>query len=56
MKLYKFKSLANFEYVADIIINKRLYAADFTELNDPMEGFLLLMIKKNSLMLLKMKN
>ncbi|RXJ94815.1 hypothetical protein CRV00_05645 [Malaciobacter molluscorum] len=38
MKLYKFKSLANFEFVADILVNKRLYAANFTELNDPMEG------------------
>ena len=38
MKLYKYKSLANFEFVADILINKRLYAAHFEELNDPMEG------------------
>lgn len=38
MKLYKFKSLENFEYVADIIMNKKLYAAEFTELNDPNEG------------------
>ncbi len=38
MKLYKYKSLSNFELVADILINKRLYAAHFEELNDPMEG------------------
>lgn len=38
MKLYKYKSLANFEFVADILLNKRLFAADFKNLNDPMEG------------------
>ena len=38
MKLYKFRSLDNFEFVADILINKKLYAANFLEMNDPMEG------------------
>lgn len=38
MKLYKYKSLADFEFVADILINNQLYASHFTELNDPMEG------------------
>lgn len=38
MKLYKYKPLDNFEFVADILINKRLYAASIYELNDPMEG------------------
>jgi len=38
MKLYKYRSLANFEFTADILINKRLYAAHFKDLNDPMEG------------------
>lgn len=38
MKLYKFRSLQNFEYTADIIINNRLYAADFEKMNDIMEG------------------
>ena len=38
MKLYKFRSLDNFKYTEDIIRNKRLYAADFRKLNDPMEG------------------
>jgi hypothetical protein len=38
MKLYKFKSLRNFQYVADIFCNKRFHTALFTELNDPMEG------------------
>lgn len=38
MKLYKYKSLQNFEHFADIILNKRFYAAQFFELNDPMEG------------------
>lgn len=38
MTLYKFKPLTDFEFVADIIINSRLYSADFRTLNDPMEG------------------
>jgi len=38
MTLYKFKPLTDFEYVADIIIHKRLYSTEFTNLNDPMEG------------------
>ncbi len=38
MKLYKYKSLSNFEFVVDILLNKRLYAAHFEDLNDPMEG------------------
>jgi hypothetical protein len=38
MKLYKYKSLRNFGHVADIICNKRFYAAQYFELNDPMEG------------------
>jgi len=38
MKLYKFKSLDNFQYVADILCNNRFHAAVFNDLNDPMEG------------------
>lgn len=38
MKVYKFRSLENFEYTADILLNKRLFASDFRKLNDPMEG------------------
>lgn len=38
MKAYKYKSLSNFEHVADIFCNKRFYAAQFFDLNDPMEG------------------
>ncbi|MEM5552044.1 hypothetical protein WNY63_15020 [Pseudoalteromonas neustonica] len=39
MQLYKFRSLDNFQFVLDIIVNKRLYAATFDAMNDPMEGF-----------------
>lgn len=39
MKLYKFRSLENFEFIADILINKKLYASKFDKLNDPMEGY-----------------
>ncbi len=38
MKFYRFRSLENFEYTADILLNKRLFASDFRKLNDPMEG------------------
>jgi hypothetical protein len=30
--------LENFEYTLDILLNERLYCADFESLNDPMEG------------------
>ena len=36
--LYKYRSLANWKFVLDILVNGRLYAAPFSELNDPMEG------------------
>lgn len=35
---YKFRSLQNIKYFLDILIGKRLYAARYDELNDPMEG------------------
>lgn len=38
MKLFKYKSLDNLWHVLDIIINKRLYCANWRELNDPLEG------------------
>lgn len=38
MTLYKFKSLDEFEFVADIIMKDRLFSTEFTNLNDPMEG------------------
>ncbi len=38
IKLYKFRSLENLEYTDDIILNNQLYAADFSSMNDPMEG------------------
>lgn len=41
MILYKFRSLSNFEHVADIIQNERLYCPTYEELNDPFEGIFL---------------
>ena len=35
---YKYKSLDNFEFLLDLILKERLYAANYHELNDPMEG------------------
>ena len=36
--LYKYRSLATWAPIIDIIANERLYAAPFEALNDPMEG------------------
>lgn len=38
MKAYKFRSSSNIEFALDIIVNRRLYCADWRRLNDPMEG------------------
>jgi hypothetical protein len=38
MKAYKFKSSSQIDQVLDILLNKRLYCADWQKLNDPMEG------------------
>ncbi|MEJ6078612.1 DUF2971 domain-containing protein [Vibrio sp. 1-Bac 57] len=35
---YKYKSLDNFEFLLDLILKERIYAACQHELNDPMEG------------------
>lgn len=40
MKVYKFRALSDFEFVADIFCNHRFHTAHFRELNDPMEGSL----------------
>ena len=36
--LFKYRSLENWRFLLDILVNKRLYAAPFRDLNDPMEG------------------
>lgn len=36
--LYKYRSNQNFKNFVDIILNNRLYAAEYKSLNDPMEG------------------
>ena len=38
MLLYKYRGLANLQYALDIFVNGRMHAAEFTKLNDPMEG------------------
>lgn len=38
MKLYKFRSFENIEYILDIILEERLYCALHIDLNDPFEG------------------
>jgi hypothetical protein len=37
-RFYKYKTLKNFEFLLDMILKERLYAASYHELNDPMEG------------------
>jgi hypothetical protein len=36
--LYKYRSLRDFKFFVDIILNQRLFAAPYFDLNDPMEG------------------
>jgi len=36
--LYKYRGLDNFKKFVDIILKNRLYAAQYKDLNDPMEG------------------
>lgn len=38
MKAYKFKAAEQIPHAFDIIFNSRLYCADWSNLNDPMEG------------------
>jgi hypothetical protein len=38
MSFYKYRSLQNWQFLLDILLNSRLYAAKFEDLNDPMEG------------------
>ena len=38
---YKYRSLANMKRFIDRLMNRRLYASKYLELNDPMEGFFL---------------
>lgn len=38
MKLYKFRSFDNIEFVKDIFVNERLFCAEYSTLNDPFEG------------------
>jgi len=35
---YKYRSIENWHFLLDIFVNKRLHAAPFASLNDPMEG------------------
>lgn len=37
--LYKYRSLSKIERILEIIIDRRLYGALYTEMNDPMEGY-----------------
>ena len=39
--LIKYRSLKSFKYFADIILNNRLYATSYFNMNDPMEGHFL---------------
>ncbi len=36
--LYKYRGINNFRFFTDIVLNQRLHAAPYFDLNDPMEG------------------
>ncbi len=36
--LYKYRGLSNLQFALDILVNQRLHAARYKDLNDPMEG------------------
>jgi len=36
--LYKYRGIKEFRFFVDIVLKKRLYAASYSDLNDPMEG------------------
>ena len=38
MILYKYRSLTDWKFLIDILMNNQLFAAGFESLNDPMEG------------------
>jgi len=38
MRAYKFRASTNIEFALDILLNRRLFCADWNALNDPMEG------------------
>lgn len=46
--LYKYRGLEPWEFLLDILVNNRLYAAKFTSLNDPMEGIFIYSQDKES--------
>ncbi|MCE2960616.1 MAG: DUF2971 domain-containing protein [Akkermansiaceae bacterium] len=45
MILYKFRSYEQLHYIADILVNERLYCSKLDELNDPFEGHYIFQIK-----------
>ena len=48
MRAFKFRSAQNIEFALDIIINRRLFCADWKNLNDPMEGMFAYSTSSNS--------
>lgn len=45
MILYKFRSYEQLHYIADILVNERLFCSKLDELNDPFEGHYISQIK-----------
>lgn len=48
MKLYKFRGLQGFDRTLDIILNERIYCAEYKDLNDPFEGMLNMIVERGS--------
>ena len=50
MKLYKYRSFSNMEFVLDILLNQRLHCSRYDKLNDPFEGIFLNVIRASELL------
>lgn len=50
MKLYKFRSLNNPKFAFDILINSRLYCANYESLNDPFEGEFITIVRSSQML------
>ena len=42
--LYKYRGIQNFRFLVDIILKNRLYAAKYSDLNDPMGGSIITIV------------
>lgn len=48
MKLYKYRGLQGLDRTLDIVLNERIYCAEYIDLNDPFEGMLNVIVSRGS--------